>query len=262
MAKIKKNKNDKFYTKNSVVIDLLKYLNLSEYNTVIEPSAGNGSFSENIEHNNLISMDIEPEGPNIIKMDWFDYQPTYNVTDKVLVIGNPPFGNQGSLAMKFIKKCDELGVDTIAFILPKSFKKESVKNRVPLKYHLINEVDLLDNSFTLLGDVYDVPCVFQVWVKFDVNRQIKKSKTKSDLFEFVNKNNNPNYAFRRVGFYAGKIYDECNDKSEKSHYFIKSNDVIKEILLNASWEHNNTTGPKSIGKSEIVNLVESFYEKE
>ena len=43
-------------------------------------------------------------------------------------IGNPPFGRQSSLAKKFIKhicSCDK--TKTIAFILPKSFKKDSLK---------------------------------------------------------------------------------------------------------------------------------------
>ena len=40
------------------------------------------------------------------------------VNKKVLFFGNPPFGRNSSLALKFIKKCCIHG-DTIAFILPK-----------------------------------------------------------------------------------------------------------------------------------------------
>ena len=50
----KKNKNDKFYTKENIAIDLIKLLDLSRFKTVIECSAGNGSFSNNIKHDNLI----------------------------------------------------------------------------------------------------------------------------------------------------------------------------------------------------------------
>jgi hypothetical protein len=44
-------------------------LNISNYDCIIEPSAGEGSFSKNIKHNNIISLDIEPEDDSIIKMD-------------------------------------------------------------------------------------------------------------------------------------------------------------------------------------------------
>ena len=59
MSKIKKHINDKFYTKPEVAINLISYLNIDEYDMIIEPSAGNGSFSNNINHKNLISLDIE-----------------------------------------------------------------------------------------------------------------------------------------------------------------------------------------------------------
>lgn len=254
MARNKKHKNDKFYTKNYVALKLIELLNLSKYECVIEPSAGNGSFSKNIKHDNLISLDIEPEDDSITKMDWFDFK--YIKKGKVLVIGNPPFGNQGSLAINFIKKCDELKVDTIAFILPKSFKKETFKNKIPDFYHLFYEIDLDDNSYTLLDNNYSVPSVFQIWERKDIVREKSKLKTKSDFINFVKKSDNPDYSFRRVGFYAGMIYDEIIEKSEQSHYFIKSNNEIKNFLKKYKWAHNNTSGPRSIGKSEIIKIIE------
>ena len=64
---------------------------------------------------------------------------------------------------EFIKKCDDLNVLTIAFILPKSFKKDSYKRKIPKNYLLKKEIDLDDDSFTLNGNSYRVPCVFQIW---------------------------------------------------------------------------------------------------
>jgi hypothetical protein len=258
MARNKKHKNDKFYTKNHVAVKLIELLDLSKYDCVIEPSAGNGSFSKNIKHDNLISLDIDPEDNSITKMDWFDFQ--YLKKGKVLVIGNPPFGNQGSLAINFIKKCDELKVDTIAFILPKSFKKETFKNKIPEFYHLLKEVDLDDNSYTLLDNDYSVPSIFQIWERRSFIREKIILKTKSNLIRFVKKRDNPDYSFRRVGFYAGRVDDEISDKSEQSHYFIKSSPEIKDFLKNYKWDHNNTAGPRSIAKSEIIKIIEEYEE--
>lgn len=263
MARNIKEKNDKFYTKTELVCKLLETINISDYDLVIEPSAGNGSFSKNIHHNNLIALDIEPEDDNIIKMNWFDFElgKKYN---KILVIGNPPFGNQSKTAIKFIDKASRINAHTIAFILPKSFKKHTLQNKIPLNYHLVKEIELDDDSYLLNNSTYNVPSIFQIWEKRDILREKIVLKTKSKLFDFVKKTQNPDFSFRRVGFYAGKIYDNIN-KSEQSHYFIKSKiniDILKKIFNEINWIHNNTTGPKSIGKGELIKEIEKkFYNK-
>ena len=264
MARNKKHINDKFYTKTEVVNDLISEIkDIDKYDLIIEPSAGDGKFYDVLssKHQNVIGLDIDPESPNIIKQDWFEYKLDIKYK-KVLVAGNPPFGNQSSLAMKFIKKCDELKVDTIAFILTKSFKKESVQNKMPLNYHLSYEIDLDDNSFLLDGKDYKVPSIFQIWKRKDTKRIIEKKSLKSIYFDFVKKDETPDISFRRVGFYAGTIYDEIENKSEQSHYFIKSKVnliELKETLNSIKWMHNNTAGPRSIGKVELVERFEEIY---
>lgn len=255
MARNKKHENDKFYTKAQVVDEIISIVDVSEYDYIIEPSAGNGSFYNKINSTNKVGIDLVPECSEIIQCDWFDFKLDKEYK-KILVIGNPPFGKQGSLALKFIKKCVDLRVDTIAFILPKSFKKDSLKNKIPLNYHLIKEIDLPDDSFTLMGKSYSVPCVFQLWKISETSRAISTRKTTTKIFEFVKKNENPTIAFRRVGFYAGKIYTDYTSKSEQSHYFIKCDKIISDIIENLKWDHNNTAGPRSIGKSELIEKVE------
>jgi len=257
MAKNKKHENDKFYTKSHIAKSLVDNLDISKYDLIIEPSAGNGSFFNIIESDKKIGMDIFPECDNIIKMDWFEYKPDTKFK-KILIIGNPPFGNQGSLALKFIKKCDEIEADTIAFILPKSFKKDTYKRKIPSNYNLISEIDLHDDSFTLENKNYNVPCVFQVWERTSIKRVDEILRTTSPYIRFVKKSESPDYAFRRVGFYAGKIYIDYLNKSEQSHYFIKSDSHVKNIIENILWKHNNTSGPRSIGKSELIKAVESI----
>ena len=98
--------------------------------------------------NNFKFYDIEPHNNQIIKQDYllFDYKlirETFNCS-KIHIIGNPPFGRQSSLAIKFIKKSSEF-CDSISFILPKTFKKDSFKKKINLNFHLIFEIDLPDN---------------------------------------------------------------------------------------------------------------------
>jgi hypothetical protein len=265
---------DKFYTKltvaqqccqnitNHIVID-------PHIDIVIEPSAGNGSFIEPITNitNNYIFYDILPEHPNIIKQDYLEVDLSTivfpDIYTKVHIIGNPPFGRQSSLAIKFIKKSTSF-CDTVSFILPKSFKKESMQKHFPLNFHLIYQIDLDNNSFIINNtEDKDVPCVFQIWEKRHYERE-PIMLLYPVKFSFVKIDENPDISFRRVGINAGIIdTNNLDEKSIQSHYFIKFNlDVDKTVAINKirgiCYEHNNTVGPKSISKQEIIKSFNSI----
>ena len=282
---LKRRTIDKYYTSQDAVnkcIDLIrKTIEVNEDDLCIEPSAGNGSFINGIKSlfKNYRFYDLEPEKNEkneknemneknekneknemneIIKQDYLEFN--YNTmikTDfnKKHIVGNPPFGRQSSLAIKFIKKSAEY-CDSISFILPKSFKKESLKKHFPLNLHLVCESQLSDNSFIVDNKSYDVPCVFQIWVKKDTNRTIPK-KLIPNKFSFVKKEIPHDISFRRVGINAGEIHRETENKSIQSHYFIKFDDILtneKYMELSIIVYHckDNTVGPKSISKPELI----------
>lgn len=260
---LKRNTIDKYYTKPNVVkqcIELVKkYINISDNDLVIEPSAGNGSFIENIKElsSNYRFYDLEPEHDEIYKQDFlkFDYKKLKQEYTNIHIIGNPPFGRQASLAIKFIKKCC-LFSNSISFILPKSFKKDSMKKSFEKHYHLIYEMDLSEKSFLVNGVESDVPCVFQIWQYKEEIRKKMDKKTPLN-FKFVGQKDCPDISFRRVGVNAGVIMKEVNDKSFQSHYFIKftNNKTIDEnikTLDDINFEFNNTVGSKSISKPELI----------
>lgn len=260
---LKRNSIDKYYTKNNVVdlcLELVKkYIEINTNDLIIEPSAGNGSFIDGIKTitSNFIFYDLEPDNNEIIIQDYllYDYTIVKNDYNKIHIIGNPPFGRQSSLAIKFIKKSCEF-CDSISFILPKSFKKESLKNKIPLNFHLIFENDLPDKSFLVDDIEHDVPCIFQIWEKRNINR-IVQDKLYPNNFIFVKKTENPDISFRRVGVNSGKIDKIIQDKSIQSHYFIKftneksTNENIRNLSI-ITYEFNNTVGPKSISKQELI----------
>lgn len=137
------------------------------------------------------------------------------------------------------------------------FKKDSMKKHFSINFHLIYEIDLLENSFLVNNIDSDVPCVFQIQ---QYKNEIRNSiiKVKPLYFKFVDKKDNPDISFRRVGINAGSIMKEINDKSTQSHYFIKfiNNKTIEqniEKLKLLQFEFNNTVGPKSISKPELIN---------
>lgn len=261
---LKRNIIDKYYTKDIIVklcIDLFKNnIDIDVNNDlIIEPSAGNGSFISDIKllSKNYKFYDLEPDNTEIIKQDYllFNYDNIKNTYNKIHIIGNPPFGRQSSLVIKFIKKSCNF-CDTISFILPKSFKKDSLKKRFPLNFHLISEIDLPKKSFLVDNIEYDVPCIFQIWEKKDFNR-ILNEKLEPINFSFVKKTDNPDISFRRVGINAGLIDININEKNIQSHYFIKftnGENITDNInkLLSIKYDFNNTVGPKSISKQELI----------
>jgi len=214
-----RNTIDKYYTKDIIVELCLsfvkKYIEINKDDLIIEPSAGNGSFIEGIKSitNNFIFYDLEPDDNNeIIKQDYllYDYENIKKTFNKIHIIGNPPFGRQSSLAIKFIKKSCEF-CDSISFILPKSFKKDSLKKSFPLNFHLIFEIDLPDKSFLVDGKEHNVPCIFQIWDKKQTNRIINE-KLEPLNFIFVKKTENPDISFRRVGVNAGTLDIKIDEK--------------------------------------------------
>ena len=261
---LRRNTVDKFYTKPDVVEiciakikEILPICNVNDL--IIEPSAGNGAFISGIKTltNHYRFYDIDPENIEIAKQDYLDldislFRDRYQ---KIHCLGNPPFGRQSSTAIQFIKKSATY-CDSISFILPKSFKKDSLKKHFPLKFHLLYEMDVADNSFLVDGTSHDVPCVFQIWQKRDYNRDIVQ-KIEPSNFVFVNQFENPEISFRRVGVNAGTIDTNTNEKSAQSHYFIKftnGKSVAENInmLKQITYDFNNTVGPKSISKQELI----------
>ena len=61
MLKKSKYGLDQFYTKPNIARKCLDTLNLQEYDTIIEPSAGEGVFFHMAEHENKIGYDLEPK---------------------------------------------------------------------------------------------------------------------------------------------------------------------------------------------------------
>jgi len=263
-----RNTIDKYYTKRDIVdmcIGVIKsVIVIGENDLVIEPSAGNGSFVSGIKSlsRRCEFYDLEPEHSSILKRDFLEYTHESG-SYKTHVMGNPPFGRQSSLAIKFIKKSCEF-CETVSFILPRSFKKDSLKKHFPVNFHLVTEVDLPSNGFTVNGIEHDVPCVFQIWERRNEPRVIEKPLTSSH-FEFVKRHENPDISFRRVGVNSGKVDKDFNDKSIQSHYFIKftnGNPLEKniDVLSKIEYKFDNTVGPRSISKQELVKLSEeAFY---
>lgn len=263
---IQKNLQDKFYTKPEIALECIKKAEpfIDTNDVVIEPSAGNGSFFNQLPYQNKIGLDIEPEGSGIIKQDWFLYHPPPNC----VIIGNPPFGSRNNLSKKFIKHSLNTA-KIIAFVLPSVYRKETLQTTFPPNWSLILDHTLPDNSFLLEDAEYHVPCIFQIWcntslIKIDLPdlRESKKIPFITDDFLFTDKEYANWFMF---GAAPHKIISPDKVMENNRGYYLSCDVIIKEKLQAIDW---STYGLSSVNggafwftKKQILNIYGEVYGK-
>ena len=172
---------DQFYTKTETAAYCYKKfhtvaknlkVSLSPY-TFVEPGAGCGSFYNVLPKNRRIGIDIEPQVKNaneILVRDYLTWRPER--AGKYAVIGNPPFGLRGHLALQFINH-SSVFADMVAFILPPLFNSDGKgvpAKRIIKKYKRAYTENLPDNSFQYPnGKEVSVSVCFQVWTKINTH---------------------------------------------------------------------------------------------
>jgi hypothetical protein len=272
----KSRKLDKFYTKPEVVNDLFGYegkwseevfefIEFERYSNILEPSAGSGNFSNFLTRfGNVLAFDICPEDENVLEKDFL--KDKIEIEENTIVIGNPPFGKQCSMAVKFFNRAASYqNISTIAFILPRSFKKKSLQDKLDLNFILKLNIDLEPNSFVFENNEVDVPCVFQIWQRTETRRTKSEKKELDNNMVFLKYEDcdENTVAIRRVGVYAGKAY-LFKEQSKQSHYFVKHEEpsMMEKLLCYLNeivWLHNDTTGPRSISKQQFIEKLNEFH---
>ena len=271
---------DKFYTKptcsKKCIDKLCELYDITKWDLIVEPSAGNGSFLNQIPSNKKIGIDILPEQSSIIKQDFFDYYPPLSAKQvnkpTILVIGNPPFGRVSSLAIKFFNHSAKWA-NVIAFIIPRTFRKLSVQNKLDDMFHLVYDEEIPNNPCCFSPKMM-VKCCFQIWEKKETKRQIIDLPTTHADWEFLklgpNDTNgqptpplNADFAMRAYGGKVGEIKTEgLNKLRPKSWHWFKLN-IDKNTLIDRFNQLDysnslNTARQNSMGRAELVALYLDF----
>ncbi|MCF0124558.1 MAG: restriction endonuclease subunit M [Bacteroidales bacterium] len=177
-SKFSYKEKDQFYTSKETAKycinktkEILKSydINFNDY-SFIEPSAGNGVFLDFLP-NDTVAFDIEPRDTRITKQDFLEWNS--NNSKRIIIIGNPPFGLRGHLALKFINHSYNFA-DFVCFILPPLFNsdgKGTPKRRVK-GYKLIYS-EILNNNNYYYPDNKEVKIntIFQIWTKLPLNNE-------------------------------------------------------------------------------------------
>ena len=266
---------DKFYTIPSISEKCLASIGSrykwSDWELVIEPSAGNGSFLTRIPTAKKLGIDISPEHIDIIEQDFLTYSPSGGAGGPILVVGNPPFGRVSSLAIKFFNHASKWA-DVIAFIVPRTFRRVSVHNKLNTHFHLVFDAEIPQGSFS---PPMMAKCCFQIWEKNETKqRSVVKLSTSHADWDFLgfgpkDANGQPtpptkgaDFAMRAYGGKCGEIVDTgLETLRPKSWHWIKSkinkNTLIERFnVLDYTLSHN-TARQNSLGKGELVRLYSS-----
>ncbi|MGM9997263.1 SAM-dependent methyltransferase [Campylobacter lanienae] len=276
---------DQFYTKQEVALKLCgivkRKLNLNEY-TFLEPSAGFGSFVNALrkifQETKIEAIDLDPKSCDIKQQDFFSYTPK---EQKIITIGNPPFGKRANLAVKFFNHASEFS-DYIAFIVPLQFEKWSVQKNLNKDFKLIFSQILEPNSFIFNGKDCSIRCCFQIWTRCasDVDLRLKKAPpTTHKSFEMWQYNNTIgarkyfdkqrykwDFAVVRQGFYDyNHIILQENELNPKIQYiFFKAYDDKTIVNLKSldfeSLSRKNTTIP-GFGKADVVAEYKRMFDE-
>ena len=169
---------DQFYTKPETVASCWRVfgdvarglgVDLAAYH-FIEPSAGCGGFYDILPPRRRTGIDIDPTAAGIAKHDYLTWSPEKN--RRYAVIGNPPFGLRGHLALQFINHSAAFA-DLVGFILPQLFDSDG--KGAPAKrvkgYKLAHSGKIPPDSFaTPDGKGIVIHTLFQVWSKINTGR--------------------------------------------------------------------------------------------
>lgn len=297
---VRQQKLDKFYTNPDIALLCMErvktHVSFHEFTNIIEPSAGNGSFTKLIQKELergverekgkkpfLHFYDIEPENspdtPNEYKINKQDFLTVIRPTSRqsnMITIGNPPFGKNSSLAIQFFNHAASFS-NIIAFIIPKTFRKTSVQNRLHSNFHLIDDMDIPSSPCSFTPKM-NVKCCFQIWEKRDVLRPKVELPLEHPDWLFMkygplDKNNQPtppegaDFAIRAYGGKCGEIVEiGLETLRPKSWHFIIASKRSKEELIirfkQLNYEDSmNTARQNSIGRAELVKLYMDQFEE-
>lgn len=141
--------------------------------SVLEPAGGTGSFVEaafSKGAKEVISFDIEPLHEKVVLGSFLEQELTQQ---NLITISNPPFGRNNSLSIPFFNHAARVS-DAICFIVPRSWRKWSVANRLDLNFELVSDqdidIDYVDSSGELVSDKSRLATCFQIWKKTAIPR--------------------------------------------------------------------------------------------
>lgn len=217
---------EQYYTPKPLALELVaqieKVLGSLAGKTVLEPAGGTGAFIDAVQAigvANVISFDIEPLHELVTFGDFLGQEIKES---NLITISNPPFGRNNSLSIPFFNHAAKVS-DAICFIVPRSWRKWSVTNRLDLGFALALDLDIdidyVDAAGTPLSDKNHLATCFQIWKKVDAPRALVRVTDKG-IIEKVS----PELAdvsLTIFGYGCGKVKTQFEPVANTTQMFLK-----------------------------------------
>ena len=173
----------------------------------LEPAGGTGVFIDTLKSmgvQHIESVDIQPKHPQVSKADFLSFTP--NRQDMVC-ISNPPFGRNNALAIPFFNHAANFS-DLIAFLVPRSWRKWSVINRLDQRFHLVEDLEVSVNYVSDTGEKFgkrdDLRSCFQIWEKRPEPRGVIRVEDNQLVAKCLPQD--ADLAIRVFGYGCGTVY--------------------------------------------------------
>ena len=217
---------EQYYTPKPLALELVaqieKVIGSLAGKTVLEPAGGTGAFIEAVQAigvTRVISFDIEPLHELVSVGDFLEQEIKES---NLITISNPPFGRNNSLSIPFFNHAAKVS-DAICFIVPRSWRKWSVTNRLDLGFDLALDLDIhidyVDATGMPLSNKNHLATCFQIWKKADVTRTLVRVTDKG-IIEKVS----PELAdvsLTIFGYGCGKVKTQFEPVANTTQMFLK-----------------------------------------
>ena len=247
----------------------------------LEPAAGTGAFYKLLPSKKRFGIDLVPKCDDVKLQDFFKLTDLPSALQDTVVIGNPPFGKRGKLAIAFFNHAAHLA-DTIAFIVPVTFRKFTTHKRLDPDMRFISKLPLPRDAFHLgTGKSYAVNTEFQIWTRLASNhqdmRQYKPLPIQHQDFQMWQYNNTPDalkvfqnpfdFAVPCQGWqdYSRRETDKRQCERNKQWILLKAkNPTILARLMEINYEHlaqECATAVPGFRKGDLVKVYTEHYGK-
>jgi predicted RNA methylase len=259
---------EQYYTPKPLALELVaqieKVLGPLEGKTVLEPAGGTGAFIEAVQAagvTQVISFDIEPLHELVSVGDFLEQEINES---NLITISNPPFGRNNSLSIPFFNHAAKVS-DAICFIVPRSWRKWSVINRLDLGFVLALDLDLeidyVDADGLPLSSKTHLATCFQIWKKANNRRQIIRVTDKK-IIEKVSPDQ-ADVSLTIFGYGCGKVKTKFEPVANTTQMFLKLNHPQALAALERvdySKFYKNTAYTEALALQEINFLLnEAIY---
>lgn len=255
---------EQFYTPADLALTLTKQIGPLvgglENRLVIEPAGGTGAFikaAKSLGAKRVISFDIEPKSDGVLLADFLEADLT-GITGAI-TISNPPFGRNNSLSIPFFNKA-AMHSDYIAFIVPRSWRKWSVINRLDRNFHLIHDQDLSIDYVDDLGEMVwqksSLRTCFQLWERQDTQRELTKVQDLGLVSKVTPEQ--ADVAITVFGYSCGLVRTEFDRIPNSTVMFLKLHDErVLPALRNVDFSkfYRNTAYTEALSLQEIRFLL-------